>query len=108
MFQLISLNEFKGYKGINNELIILSDMIQNTPSMSMYKSNFKSFEEFSKSDHFSKVRTNLNSNVFVKLFVIKRDGLRSLQENKNFYNFWAQYFYNGNKASNFKLTFVDG
>jgi hypothetical protein len=31
-----------------------------------------------------------------------------LQENKNFYNFWAQYFYNGNKASNFKLTFVDG
>ena len=22
-------------------------------------------------------------------FVIKRDGLRSLQENKNFYNFWA-------------------
>ena len=108
MFQLISLNEFKGYKGINNEIIILSDMIQNTSSMSMYKSNFKSFEEFSKSDHFSKVRTNLNSNVFVKLFVIKRDGLRSLQENKNFYNFWAQYFYNGNKASNFKLTFVDG
>jgi hypothetical protein len=31
-----------------------------------------------------------------------------MQENKNFSNFWAQYFYDGNKAKDFKLKFVDG
>jgi len=50
----------------------------------------------------------LNDNVAVKLFIIKRNGSRATQESKKFANFWAQYFYNGNKAKDFKLTFVDG
>ena len=108
MFQLIVLNEFKNYKGNLNRIIILSDMIQNTETLSMYASNSLSFFDFKKTDFFSKVRTNLEGNVDIILFIIKRDGLRMMQENKNFYNFWAQYFYDGNKAKDFKLKFVDG
>ena len=37
MFQLIAINEFKGFEGVDNEIIILSDMIQNTSEMSMYQ-----------------------------------------------------------------------
>ena len=43
MFQLIALNEFKGFSGTNNEIIILSDMIQNTDGISMYQNNLPSF-----------------------------------------------------------------
>jgi len=108
MFQLIALNEFKGFEGVDNEIIILSDMIQNTTEMSMYENGLISFSKFKESEHFSKVRTNLNNNVTIKLFIIKRDGSRSMQEKKYFTNFWAQYFYSGNKAKDFKITFVDG
>jgi hypothetical protein len=31
-----------------------------------------------------------------------------MQEKKYFANFWAQFFMNGNKAKDFKITFVDG
>ena len=108
MFQLISLNEFKGFNGTDNEIIILSDMIQNTDGISMYQNNLPSFSTFKKSEYFSKVRTDLKKNVSIKLLVIKRDGLRKMQENKYFRNFWVQFFVNGNKAKDFQLTFVDG
>ena len=108
MFQLIALNEFKGFEGVDNEIIILSDMIQNTTGMSMYENGLIPFSKFKESAYFSKVRTNLNNNVSIKLFIIKRDGSRSMQEKKYFTNFWAQYFYSGNKAKDFKITFVDG
>ena len=108
MFQLIALNEFKNFKGNSNNIIILSDMIQNTETLSMYQNNTLSFIDFRSTEFFSKVQTNLENNVDVTLFIIKRDGSRKMQENKKFYEFWAQYFYNGNKAKNFKLTYVDG
>jgi len=108
MFQLIALNEFKNFKGNSNNIIILSDMIQNTETLSMYQNNTLSVLDFRNTEFFSKVRTNLDNNVDVTLFIIKRDGSRKMQENKNFSEFWAQYFYNGNKAKNFKLKFVDG
>ena len=108
MFQLIALNEFKGFSGTNNEIIILSDMIQNTDGISMYQNNLPSFSTFKKSEYFSKVKTNLSKNVSIKLLIIKRDGSRKMQENKYFTNFWAQFFVNGNKAEDFKITFVDG
>ena len=61
MFQLIALNEFKGFSGTDNEIIILSDMIQNTDGISMYQNNLPSFSTFKKSEYFSKVKTNLSS-----------------------------------------------
>lgn len=108
MFQLIALNEFKDFEGADNNLLILSDMIQNTNQMSMYKNGIISFSEFKKAEYFSKVFTNLNNNVAVELLIIKRDGSRIMQQSKNFVNFWAQFFMNGNRAKDFKLTFVDG
>ena len=83
-------------------------MIQNTSEMSMYQNSLISFSEFKKNNYFSKVRTNLNNNVAIRLFIIKRDGFRAMQEKKYFVNFWAQFFMNGNKAKDFKITFVDG
>lgn len=108
MFQLIALNEFKGFQGIDNNIIILSDMIQNTDQMSMYQNELVLFKDFRKSEYFSKVFTNLENNVSIELLIIKRDGSRKMQQTKEFTNFWAQYFMNGNKAQDFKLTFVDG
>ena len=108
MFQLIALNEFKGFQGIDNNIIILSDMIQNTDQMSMYQNELVLFKDFRKSEYFSKVFTNLENNVSIELLVVKRDGSRKMQQTKEFTNFWAQYFMNGNKAQDFKLTFVDG
>ena len=109
MFQLIAINEFKGFEGVDNEIIILSDMIQNTPEMSMYQNGLISFSKFKKSDYFSKVRTNLNKNVTIKLFIIKRDGSRAMQEDGDFTKFWFSYFYEGNNSKkNIERTFVDG
>jgi len=109
MFQLIAINEFKGFEGVDNEIIILSDMIQNTPEMSMYQNGLISFSKFKKSDYFSKVRTNLNKNVTIKLFIIKRDGSRAMQGDEDFTNFWFSYFYEGNNSKkNIERTFVDG
>ena len=66
------------------------------------------FQRFKKSEYFSKIRTNLKKNVSIKLLIIKRDGSRKMQEGKYFRNFWVQFFVNGNKAEDFKITFVDG
>jgi len=109
MFQLIALNEFKGFNGVDNEIIILSDMIQNTNGISMYQNNLPSFSSFKKNEYFSKVKTDLFKNVSVKLLIIKRDGSRKMQESKYFTHFWAQFFVMGNGAAeDFQITFVDG
>ena len=84
MFQLIAINEFKGFEGADNEIIILSDMIQNTTEMSMYQNGLSTFSKFKKSNYFSKVKTDLNYNVAIKLFIIKRDGLRAMQLDEDF------------------------
>ena len=109
MFQLIAINEFKGFEGADNEIIILSDMIQNTTEMSMYQNGLSTFSKFKKSNYFSKVKTDLNYNVAIKLFIIKRDGLRAMQLDEDFTKFWFLYFYEGNKSKkNIERTFVDG
>jgi hypothetical protein len=109
MFQLIALNEFKGFKGIDNKIIILSDMIQNTAEMSMYQNELISYSSFKKSNYFLKVKTNLNYNVSLELFIIQRDGSRAMQNNPDFVNFWGQYFMMGNSAKDdFKIKMVDG
>lgn len=108
MFQLVSLREFKDYEKDTNKLIILSDMIQNTSTLSMYKGEVPDFNNFRKTDYFSKVRTNLNKNVNVHLFIIKRDGFRKMQESKKFQSFWSDFFYTGNKSKDIRISYVDG
>jgi hypothetical protein len=109
MFQLIALNEFKGFEGIDNKIIILSDMIQNTAEMSMYQNGLTSYSSLKKSNYFSKVKTDLNYNVSIELFIIQRDGSRAMQNNPDFVNFWGQYFMMGNSAKDdFKIKMVDG
>lgn len=109
MFQLIALREFKDFQGTDNKIIILSDMIQNTPDMSMYQNGLVDYSNFMNSDYFSKVKTNLNYNVSVELYIIQRDGSRAMQRNPDFVNFWGQYFIMGNQAKeDFMIKMVDG
>ena len=74
-----------------------------------YKTYLPKNSKFEKTDNFSKVKTNLNDNVSVELFIIQRDGSRAMQRNPNFVNFWANYFVKGNIAKkDFKIKMVDG
>lgn len=108
MFQLISIREFKNFKGSTNKIIILSDMIQNTPGLSMYSNKIPNFDDFIKTSYFSKIRTDLKKKVDVNLWIIKRDGYRKLQESRSFLEFWARFFTNGNEGRDFRSKFVDG
>ena len=109
MFQLIALKEFKGFKGTDNKIIILSDMLQNTSEMSMYQDGLVSYPQFSKTENFLRLKTSLNYNVSVEIFLIQRDGFRKMQDSPNFYNFWGQYFMMGNEAKDdFVMKKVSG
>ena len=109
MFQLIALKEFKGFKGTDNKIIILSDMLQNTSEMSMYQDGLVSYPQFSKTENFLRLKTSLNYNVSVEIFLIQRDGFRKMQDSPNFYNFWGQYFMMGNGAKDdFVMKKVSG
>ena len=109
MFQLIALKEFKGFKGTDNKIIILSDMLQNTSEMSMYQDGLVSYPQFSKTENFLRLMTSLNYNVSVEIFLIQRDGFRKMQDSPNFYNFWGQYFMMGNGAKDdFVMKKVSG
>ena len=103
MFQLIALNEFKGFSGTNNEIIILSDMIQNTDGISMYQNNLPSFSKFKKSEYFSKVKTNLSKNVSIKLLIIKEMAQEKCKK-INILLIFGTILCNGNKAEDFKIT----
>ena len=108
MIQLVSIREFKNLESDANNLIIVSDMLQNTNNFSMYKSAIPSFDEFRKEEYFSKIRTDLKKNVKIKLFILKRDGYRKTQESEKFLEFWSNFFYRGNKADDLNIVFIDG
>ena len=108
MIQLVSIREFKNIDSKENNLIIISDMLQNTDNLSMYQSKIPTFDEFKQGDYFSKVRTNLNNNVKVMLYVLKRNGYRPMQESRKFYVFWFDFFVKGIKAYDFSIEWVDG
>ena len=104
----LSIREFKNIDSKENNLIVISDMMQNTENFSMYQSSIPSFDVFKQGEYFSKIRTNLNRNVNIMLYILKRDGYRTMQRSKEFSNFWSRFFYEGNKADFFKIEWVDG
>ncbi|WP_133118477.1 hypothetical protein [Caviibacterium pharyngocola] len=96
--QLVAINGFKKQHITGNrKLIIVSDMLQNTPEFSMYKTQI-SYSEFIKQDYAQRVKPDLN-NVKVELYYIMNSP--KLQTRRHL-NFWEQYF----DAAGARITLV--
>lgn len=86
--QMVAINGFKR-QDISGEkrLIIVSDMLQNTPDYSMYRQQ-QDFEQFQQSHYAQKVRADLGQ-VKVELYYIMNSPKYQTQRHLNF---WQQYF----------------
>jgi hypothetical protein len=103
MIQLVGINGFQKHaiQG-KKRLLMMSDMIHNTPQFSMYSGNFD-FEYFSKTDYGSKSMANLQG---VDVNIIYLLNTPRLQTRRQAY-FWEQYFERaGAKLSN--ITPLEG
>ncbi len=89
--QQIAVQLYLGNKvqKIPKELIIISDMIQNTKGLSQYR-RIESFQTFRTSSYYLKVRPQL-SGVKVKIFYLRRTTASRIQ-GKRHIEFWNDYF----------------
>lgn len=88
MLQIVSIEGFRKHsiKG-RKQLIIISDMLHNTPTYSQYKDRTE-FQQFRQSDYFKKARANL-SDIEVKIEYL----MHSPQlQNRGHAKFWEDYF----------------
>lgn len=89
--QTVNLNSFlKDPNDMQKHLVIVSDLIQNTPLINMYRTKNLNFKAFEKQFAYQKVSTNL-SGVDVDILWLKR---RPEIQNKALTDFWEQYFMN--------------
>jgi hypothetical protein len=88
MLQLVGINGFRkgGVRG-PKRLVVMSDMLHNTPQLSMYQGNFD-FKAFEQSDYGSKSQADLKD-VNVELLYLMSSP--KLQTRRNL-AFWEQYF----------------
>jgi hypothetical protein len=98
MLQLVSINGFQkqNVKG-PRRLIIVSDMLHNTPQYSMYQGNM-SFEEFRKTDYGRKLYTDLKGVQVEVIYLVNTPHLQTRRHIK----FWEDFF----EASGAQLKFV--
>ncbi len=96
--QMVAINSFQklNIQG-EKKLIIFSDMLQNTSSYSMYKSNLK-YEDFSKLTYAQKVKPDLK-NVKIELHYLMNSPKH--QTNRHLH-FWEYFF----DAAGARITFV--
>lgn len=71
-------------------LIIISDMLHNTPAFSQYKDD-GDFETFRASDYARSVLDFSLNNTSVVIYYLKRENTRALQTHRHVY-FWEDYF----------------
>ena len=106
IIQAISIDAFQNeIPSVERKLFIFSDMIQNTPEISHYKSSLK-FKEFSESPKYLKIRTDLQG-VIVKIFYMRRPGAGQIQKGSTHAQFWADYF-NAMDATFDSIKFGEG
>ena len=90
MIQHVSVSTFPLEKSrYGNRLIIISDMIQNVSSFSMYDTSY-SFDNFKGSSYYKKINTNLRD---ASIYILKsrQPGFENLQGEK-LLKFWQKYF----------------
>jgi hypothetical protein len=76
------------YDGLPKRLIIVSDLLQNTPDYSQYN-GIAPFKDFKRSPYYSKVRADLKG-VSVEVLYLARP--HTPQKWPNHYRFWEDYF----------------
>jgi hypothetical protein len=103
MLQMVSLNSFQRHHidGPRN-LIVLSDLLQNSKQLSMYKS-VPNFEDFSNTTYAQKTKINFES-ATVKVHLLQNSPMLQKQ---NLLNFWQQYFQKSG-ATSFELIPLPG
>ncbi len=87
------------------KLIIVSDMIQNSPLLSFYKESKENVKNFNNTKNFYKIKTDL-THVLIDLYITRRDGNEALQTT-DYMNFWADFFQRMNAHVN-KIKMIDG
>lgn len=88
MLQIVSIEGFRKYEITGRKrLIIISDMLQNTPMFSQYKTHLN-YEQFKKTDYFQKVRTNLEGVEVELMYLMHSPELQTRGHAK----FWEDYF----------------
>ncbi|MFZ9180416.1 MAG: hypothetical protein ACO201_00915 [Rickettsiales bacterium] len=76
-------------KAINKKLILVTDLLQNTPKFSAYKSNYN-FSQYKDSEHYKHVKSDLE-NVDVELFFLHRENTGKIQT-PQLRDFWMEFF----------------
>ena len=92
MIQIVAVKEFRKSSAKppkEKRLVVVSDMIQNSPGYSLYKVGRPDFEAFQKTPHYQKIRTDLGG-AEVSVFLVRRDAAGSIQ-NDDFYDFWWNF-----------------
>lgn len=76
-------------KSINKKLILVTDLLQNTPKFSSYKSSYN-FTQYKESEHYKHVKSDLE-NVDVELFFLHRENTSKIQT-PQLRDFWMEFF----------------
>ena len=100
---MVNLNSLRKHD-VNGpkELIVLSDLLQNSKQLSMYKST-PDFEAFNATVYAQKTKVNFEG-VDIKVHLLQN--APQLQK-QNLFDFWKSYFSNSG-ASTFELTALPG
>ena len=103
MLQMVNLNSLQKHdvKG-PKQLIVLSDLLQNSKQLSMYKST-PDFEAFNATAYAQKTKVNFEG-VEIKVHLLQN--APQLQK-QNLFDFWKNYFSNSG-AAKFELTALPG
>jgi hypothetical protein len=103
MLQMVNLNSIKRHDVDGpKQLIVLSDLLQNSKQLNMYKST-PNFESFNQTSYAQKTRVSFEG-VEVKVHLLQN--MPDLQK-QSLFDFWKKYFMNSNAAS-FELTPLPG
>lgn len=103
MIQMVNLNSIQRHNVDGpKHLIVLSDLLQNSKPLSMYKS-VPTFETFNATSYAQKVKSNFEG-VDIKVHLLQN--APHLQK-QNLFDFWKKYFENSG-ASSFELMLLPG
>jgi len=89
--QIIAVKEFPTESESPKMIIMFSDLLQHTDTLSMYRDWPTSFEPFRESTAFGKLRSDL-SGVSVRVFYVRRDGLGERIQGRTHIDFWDEFF----------------
>lgn len=88
--QSVVITDFMLLRDSSKKLVIVSDMLQNTPEHSQYR-GITPFSAFKSSAYYRRVQTNLDG-VEVKIFYVNRGAAHANHEAQHI-DFWRHYFY---------------